>query len=275
MSIAMTTLVENNPGAHLQLIHEHGLAVHVKTPQTAFLFDCGASGGFVANADKLGIDLGELDFVACSHSHFDHAGGFRTLVARHGVRRFITGEGYFEPKYARDGMCHSHIGVDFNPDYLSEHSIPHDICGDVMRIDDCCWLVGNFERTALVESIPGHFAIWRDGSFKPDLFADEICVALRFKDGLAVLAGCSHPGVINLLRTVEKRLSLPIRGVWGGAHLHNAEPERLSATVEAMKDMGIRYFGLSHCSGEGVLAFIKQTTDIVACHMRTGDGVLL
>lgn len=275
MTICITTLMEDSLSEHESLVCEHGLSFHIQTPQSRFLFDCGASDRLLRNADKLNIDLSRLDFVVCSHSHYDHAGGLRALAEKSDFRRFITGDGFFAPKYGLSGVRHTYLGVDFDPSFLEGRGIAHEVCGDLLRLDDFCWLVGNFERTAPDETIPGKFVLREGDAFVPDRFAEEICLAIRFRDGVAVLLGCSHPGVLNILNTVRARLGLPIRGVWGGTHLLHAAPERVAATVTAMKALGVRYFGLSHCSGENMLACVERDPDADGCRLRAGDGLFL
>jgi 7,8-dihydropterin-6-yl-methyl-4-(beta-D-ribofuranosyl)aminobenzene 5'-phosphate synthase len=40
------------------------------------LFDAGGSSdGVVANADRMGLDLSEIESIVLSHGHYDHFGG--------------------------------------------------------------------------------------------------------------------------------------------------------------------------------------------------------
>lgn len=275
MSVTITTLMENTISDHKSLLCEHGLSFHIQMPDCSFLFDCGAGGNLLHNAAKLNIPLDNLDFVVGSHAHYDHGGGFRPLVDRGAVKRLLTGEGYFNPKYSLSGIRHTFLGIDFDRDFLRANGIEHQVCGDLLEIADGCWLVGNFENTSEWESIPERFMIRKDGAFVPDRFAEEVALALRMEDGLALLVGCSHPGIINIARTVQKRLALPIRGVWGGTHLVEAGPERIAATLAELKKVGVRYMGLSHCSGDPALECIKSDPDLAGCRLRAGDGVIL
>jgi 7,8-dihydropterin-6-yl-methyl-4-(beta-D-ribofuranosyl)aminobenzene 5'-phosphate synthase len=67
------------------LVAEHGFAALVTVRaggrSTTMLFDTGQSrDAMVRNADRLGINLGELHSVVLSHGHFDHVGGLAGLT---------------------------------------------------------------------------------------------------------------------------------------------------------------------------------------------------
>jgi metal-dependent hydrolase (beta-lactamase superfamily II) len=53
---------------------EPGLSFLIETAGKKILFDTGYSDLFLANAEKMGIDLRELDFIVLSHGHLDHSG---------------------------------------------------------------------------------------------------------------------------------------------------------------------------------------------------------
>ena len=45
------------------------------------LFDTGISAeGAITNAQRMGLDLGEVAYVALSHGHYDHFGGLKATV---------------------------------------------------------------------------------------------------------------------------------------------------------------------------------------------------
>ena len=71
---------------------EHGFSALVTVVRdgrrTTLLFDTGLSpDAMVTNADRLGLDLTEVNGVVLSHGHFDHAGGLAGLAGRLGMRR--------------------------------------------------------------------------------------------------------------------------------------------------------------------------------------------
>ena len=70
----ITVLMENTAYAP-EFIAEHGLSLFIETGKHKILFDTGASGAFVENAQKLGVNLDEVEFCVLSHGHYDHGGG--------------------------------------------------------------------------------------------------------------------------------------------------------------------------------------------------------
>ena len=91
-----------------------------------------------------------------------------------------------------------------------------------------------------------------------DSFTDEMAVALDTEKGLVVIVGCSHPGIMNILKTIEKRSDKKIYGVVGGTHLMEADEERLKKTIADLKKMNINFIAVSHCTGENNLEIIKE-----------------
>ena len=57
-------------------------------------------------------------------------------------------------------------------------------------------------------------------------------IFISFKSSIVVIVGCSHPGIMNILRTIEKRSGKKICGVVGGTHLMEADGERLRKTID-------------------------------------------
>ena len=73
------------------LMAEHGFSALVTVRRnhttTSLLFDTGLSpDAMVTNADRLGVDLSQIQAVVLSHGHFDHAGGLAALTGKRGTR---------------------------------------------------------------------------------------------------------------------------------------------------------------------------------------------
>jgi len=270
----IAALMDDKPPKNKTLFAEHGLSYHIEYNGIRLLFDCGPTGHAQENARRLGINLSHLDGVILSHSHYDHAAGFRDLVeAGLGSPILYTGPHFFEPKYARKGIAFANLSCGFDAGFLQEHQIRHRIIQGAVEIHPGVWLFSDFPRVHDFETIPERFVRRKDDGFIPDDFSDEICIALDTGDDLTVLVGCSHPGILNILTHIQNTLHKPIRAVFGGTHLVEADEMRIQTTIATLHHMGLEILGLSHCSGETAEAILAAQPKMQSCHLCSGDCV--
>ncbi|MBO4754555.1 MAG: MBL fold metallo-hydrolase [Bacteroidales bacterium] len=83
-------MLADNRTSNPLLETEHGLSILLETARHRVLLDTGASDLFIRNADRLGIDLDEVDYVFISHGHADHAGGLRHFLNINSKARIIV-----------------------------------------------------------------------------------------------------------------------------------------------------------------------------------------
>lgn len=274
--VEITVLMDNQIVGRRGLIAEHGLSAYVEYRGRGLLFDCGPGPNFLENARRLGIDLSKVETVVLSHSHYDHAGGFRDLAeAGFGIREVCTGPDFFEPKYAREGMRMSNLSCGFDSTLLKKHGFRHREVRGVEELFPGAWLVSGFPRVRDFETVPERFVRRTAEGFVPDDFRDEVCLALETDRGLAVVVGCAHPGIVNMVSHIRKVLRKPAWAVIGGTHLSKASPERIEKTLCGLKTQGVTLLGLGHCSGEAVEAAVGEDPALTACHLGSGDGVFL
>ena len=84
---------------------------------------------------------------------------------------------------------------------------------------------------------------------------DDQALFFDTRDGVVVMLGCAHAGVVNTLLHIRQLTHhRPIHAVLGGMHLLLASPERMARTVEALRDLGIARLGPAHCTGVAAAA---------------------
>ena len=92
-----------------------------------------------------------------------------------------------------------------------------------------------------------------------DEFTDEQMVVVREEDGLTLLTGCAHNGIVNMIQKARERFSLPVKTVIGGTHLVAADEKRIGATVDWFVRQNFAKVGVCHCTGPVALeAFEKD-----------------
>jgi 7,8-dihydropterin-6-yl-methyl-4-(beta-D-ribofuranosyl)aminobenzene 5'-phosphate synthase len=106
---------------------------------------------------------------------------------------------------------------------------------------------------------------------RPDTVPDDQAVFFDTREGIVVLLGCAHAGVISTLDAVrELRPDVPVRAVVGGMHLRSAGRGRLEWTVDELKHRNIGMLAPMHCTGQ-VAAMVLWSAFPRACRV-CGSG---
>lgn len=263
MNFRITTLVENSLGEHLNLKNEHGISFFVQSDRCNLLFDAGQTDAFIKNAAELGIDLSQTTHIVFSHGHYDHTGGFYSLVKQKTNQfNLYLSSYFFNKKYSFNGISYQYLGNNFDTQFLQQNGIvPNYVKAPVVEISPGVLVFSDFERTTDFEKVNSRFYYKENDAYVMDDFRDEIVVGLNSSSGLVILLGCSHPGVVNILSTIMKRTGKSIYAVIGGTHLVEADEYQLQKTLDYFKQIGIKLVGISHCTGQMAMLELKKWND--------------
>jgi 7,8-dihydropterin-6-yl-methyl-4-(beta-D-ribofuranosyl)aminobenzene 5'-phosphate synthase len=78
---------------------------------------------------------------------------------------------------------------------------------------------------------------------------DDISLAAKVKDrGIVIVTGCSHAGIINILKHTTAQ-GEPVAGVIGGLHLVEASEERIEKTTSTLAEFLPSLVAAGHCTG--------------------------
>ena len=75
----ITVLVDNNTIVNEYFLGEPGFSLLIEIAGKKILFDTGYSDVVIKNAEKLNINLYDIDYLVLSHGHDDHSGGVRVF----------------------------------------------------------------------------------------------------------------------------------------------------------------------------------------------------
>ncbi len=289
MELKITTLIENMPDKEECLACEHGLSLYIEFDGKKILFDTGQTGAFLDNARKLDKPVEDVDYIIISHGHYDHSGGVPGLMEELSIGRagdipgqkevsrpipMYIGAEFFDKKYKHlsDGS-YRYNGNPFEETLLTNTAIGlHKVHADVTSLSEKILLFKNFKRFTDFEKRNEKFVVERaceenpaEGTGRvnnhefqpvPDDFPDEMALGLRTSKGLVLVVGCSHVGIVNIIRNVTERVHDPIHCVLGGTHLIEADEERLKKTTKALLESGISQIAVSHCTGEPGMEYV-------------------
>ncbi len=262
MTVQITTLIENREGEHHGLQHEHGLSFFVEKDGSTILFDTGQSEKFIKNAEQLQVDLRSLDHVVLSHGHYDHSGGFRSLVELTDSFTLTIGRGFFDEKYGCEDNSCEYLGNNFNEEFLREKGINFQYAKQqCTEIISGIHVITSFPRIYADEVVNPRFKVRKEGELLSDPFDDEVLLAVETDLGMIVLLGCSHPGMKNMLDCAVKQIGRPLYGVLGGTHLVEADTRSLKLSLDYLRNKELQVIGVSHCTGENAIQNLSESEE--------------
>ena len=257
--VAARQFTDGETVAGLRAEHGFSALVTVRTGNTSstLLFDAGASpDGLAVNAQRLGVDAGDLQGVVLSHGHFDHTGGLDGLARLRGraglpltvhpaawTRRRLDlpgGRGLEMPTLSRGAL----EGEGFT---VIERREPSLLAGAIL-------VTGEVDRvTEFEHGMPPQHQAWDGEGWRhdPTVIDDQALVINVRGRGLVVITGCGHAGVVNIAR-YARRLTRdqPLYALLGGFHLNGPMFEPLIPRV--LDDLAAMDPGVlvpAHCTG--------------------------
>jgi len=251
VAIHITTLSENTAGMG-NLLAEHGLSIMVETDTVNILLDTGQSTSVSHNADILGVDLSKIDKIVLSHGHHDHTGGLRQVLRKMRKKvEIIAHPDIWSAKYARrQGQEARYCGIPFQRQEVENLGARFNLTTEPVTISENIMTTGEVPMTTNFEQIDPYLFVKEDMDFKPDKLLDDQALIINTEQGLVIILGCAHRGIINTLYHAQQLTGVKqIHTVLGGCHLIGATGERIRLTIAALRELEVQRVGISHCTG--------------------------
>lgn len=249
----VTVLVENQPAGR-GLLGEHGIAFHLRADGRDVLFDTGQGLALLHNADVMGIDLSALSAIVLSHGHYDHTGGLPSVLDRCGAVDIFLHPEALRPKFNREGKD---IGTPVSSLAALERARCVHSTERPTEIVPGLFVTGPIPRRNEIEDTGGPF--YRDAARRAEdpLIDDQALYAL-LPEGVVVILGCCHAGVLNTLEYISELTGgQPVHAVLGGTYLLRAGEERLAYTAGLLETLDVKVLAPNHCTGLNAQCYLR------------------
>jgi len=195
------------------------------------IFDTGGdSRTLLSNMEKMGIDVEGIKTVVLSHAHGDHTGGLGGLLAT-GIRPTVYVPCSFPARFKADVRSLTTLVEVHGP----------------MKIRPAVHTTGEV-GSRLVEQ----------------------ALAVETDEGLVVITGCAHPGVVEMVRRAQEvaggRTPPRIGGaggggvylVLGGFHLGGVGRRQVGRIITDFRRLGVRKVAPCHCTGDRAIRIFAE-----------------
>ena len=248
----VTCVIDNTVAQSSPLWGEHGLSYLVETENGRLLMDTGRSGTVLMhNLERLDVDPRSLKALILSHSHEDHTGGLEALLSRVGGLPLYAGAGLFQPRFScKDGACRT-IGLALPEERLRQLADVH-LSDAPVQVLPGIWTTGEVAPRPEAEGRSEGHVIRVDAAWSPDPYRDDLSLVLQTGEGLVVVCGCCHAGLLNTLAQVRRDFAGSVVAILGGTHVRDSDASLSGRLIAVLREeYGSPRLYLNHCTGPG------------------------
>ena len=229
--LSITVIYDNNPYTE-GLRAEWGLSCLIRGSEKTILFDTGGKGSsLLANMDELGINPREIDTVVLSHIHNDHVGGLIEFIEKNEQVTVYLPMSF--PQEFKDHLMSAGIRI------VEVHG--------ATKICDGVYTTGELGAAIKEQSLIVHTT-----------------------QGMIVLTGCAHPGIVTILKGAKALVKDDILLAMGGFHLGGAGQGELEKIILSFRSLGVKFVGPCHCSGDLARQMFKEEYGESYMHLGVG-----
>jgi len=267
-SLKITVLAEDSVQYESPLLGQHGISFLLEAKSQdecrRILVDVGQNASaLLHNMRLLGIQPSAIDALFLTHCHYDHTQGTVEVLKAVGKKGFpvVAHPDTFRPHFVKDPYLR-HVGVmpEDSRTKIEEAGGFLFLTTDPFPFVPGITTTGEVRRQTDFEEVGIALFTLVDGRLVQDGMMDDISLVAQVQDkGLVIVTGCSHAGIVNIVKhSVEQTGENRIAAILGGFHLLAASKERIGRTAEALSQFDIELISAGHCTGFKAQAALYQ-----------------
>lgn len=269
----IVNLMEDTKGNEA-CIYEHGLSFYIETKKHKMLVDTGATDAFIGNAEKLGIDLKQVDTVILSHGHYDHGGGLLAFAKLNPDAKIYMQETASGQYYHKNEKLEKYIGLHAD---IAKLTPLHLVSGN-MQIDEELFLFSDVKGRRLWPAGNYELMCKNDSEFVQDDFGHEQYLVLSAENRKFLISGCAHNGILNILDKYRAILGGSPDAVISGFHMMKKAgytEEDISTIKETAQELiqTNTMFYTGHCTGEYPFEVMQEIMGEQLMYVHCGEAI--
>ena len=254
----VTCIIDDRVPSDSGLRAEHGASFAIRSGEHTVLFDTGTSAKvLLGNLSRLGFSPEQIDALILSHAHNDHTGGLAGLLERvQGIPCYAHPD-LFRERYRETKSGHKQVGPSSTENWLAKRTDLR-FNAEPVEVVPGLWTTGEITDRSHPEGRSPRHAVRQGADWIPDPYRDDLSVVLKTGDGLVLVCGCCHAGLLNVLAQVRQTFGQDPIAVIGGIHLTSADAPTLEQVVAELRRFGPPHLWLGHCTGDRAYQTLKN-----------------
>jgi 7,8-dihydropterin-6-yl-methyl-4-(beta-D-ribofuranosyl)aminobenzene 5'-phosphate synthase len=249
----VTCVVDDRALADSGFKSEHGASFLIESAGRYVLFDTGSSASVLLhNLAVLGFAPGRIEALILSHGHNDHTGGLAGLLAQVPGLPLYAHPDLFRERFRKTGTGFKKVGPSMDRAALQDLADVR-LSAEPLEVIPGVWALGEISPRVEPEGRSKKHVIREGAGWAADPYRDDLSIVLKTGQGLVLVCGCCHAGLLNTLARVRSIFDRDAVAVVGGTHLVSADAGMMAGIVEKLQTYGPPRFWVGHCTGD--LAF--------------------
>jgi 7,8-dihydropterin-6-yl-methyl-4-(beta-D-ribofuranosyl)aminobenzene 5'-phosphate synthase len=258
---------------------EHGFSILIEKGDSKILFDTGKSPEVLKHNMEQLNGFKDLKHVVLSHGHGDHTGGLSQVLNNSSADIYLHKTAIL-PKFILRNDNMEFIGISDIP-YVDKDNEEKklqpklELISKTIEIEQDIFIFAEISFSNDFEELDPSFFIEKNQNFLHDNFDDELVLVIKTREGLVILSGCGHKGIVNTVSSVAEYFNENVYAVIGGTHLITANENRIETTLTELEMFDPKYLIFGHCTGFNALCKFKNKFKDKFQILESGKEIIL
>ncbi|MGY5854704.1 MAG: MBL fold metallo-hydrolase [Candidatus Thorarchaeota archaeon] len=259
MRVRIVALYNNEPLPNSRFSGSNGLSWFLDFGDQRILFDVGYKGRtLLHNMRQIGIHPDDIDTVVLSHAHIDHTGSLPSLLQARTIETPLTVIAHPSVMERKKAARLLNIGLPKLNSRLSRR-VKWVLERNLYQINHYLHTTGEISIRDEKDGTGRIMLHQTDNGWEQDPILDDMSLVLETDEGLVLICGCCHAGLLNTCAHVRGTFGREIVYIMGGTHMRSFSEEELSHVAGVLEsEYNTPRMSLGHCTGRKQVRWLQD-----------------